>query len=142
MSFSYNLTVDYYVNIYFYRIYRYGYVIWTEIFLSAGDFKSIIFILHIFYIAYVSLMSIKFAYVHIWQMRKRLTNMYMTQILYFSSYTCVAALDSKLPNGFCLVSRYTKTLPFERDDCQMSIHSSRIFTSSLRTRYKSQNSCS
>ena len=66
MSFSYNLTVDYYVNIYFYRIYRYGYVIWTEIFLSAGDFKSIIFILHIFYIAYVSLMSIKFAYVHIW----------------------------------------------------------------------------
>ena len=26
----------------------------------------------------------------------------------------VAALDSKLSNGFCLVPRYTKTLPFEQ----------------------------
>ena len=49
----------------------------------------------------------------------------------------VAALNSKLPNGFCPVTRYTKTLPFEQDDCQMSIHSHRISAASLRTRYKS-----
>ena len=49
----------------------------------------------------------------------------------------VAALDSKLSNGFCPVARYTKTLPFEQDDCQMSIRSHRIFAASLRTRYKS-----
>ena len=49
----------------------------------------------------------------------------------------VSALDSKLPNGFCPGPRYTKTLPFEQDDCQMSIHSHRIFTASLRIRYKS-----
>ena len=49
----------------------------------------------------------------------------------------VAALDSKLPNGFCPVARYTRTLPFEQDDCQMSIHFLRIFSASLRIRYKS-----
>ena len=27
---------------------------------------------------------------------------------------CIAALDSKLPNGFCLVPRYTRTLPCEQ----------------------------
>ena len=40
----------------------------------------------------------------------------------------VAALDSKLFNGFFLVARYTKTLSFGQDDCQMSIHSYRIFS--------------
>ena len=49
----------------------------------------------------------------------------------------VAARHSKPSNGFCPVARYTKTLFFGQNDCQMSIYLHSIFPAGLRIRYKS-----
>ena len=38
----------------------------------------------------------------------------LISIIFSESYYSVAALDSKLPNGFCPVPRYTRTLPCEQ----------------------------
>ena len=55
----------------------------------------------------------------------------------FLRHSDCSGTRQQLPNGFCPVARYTKTLPFEQDDCQMSIDFHRIFSASLKTRYKS-----